>query len=447
MRRDEVLEHREALHEVGLDRPLDDLALRVGHEAAHPGELADLVERASGARVGHHEDGVRREQVGLHRVGDLVGRLRPDRDDALLALFLGHQAALVLALDLRDLLLVAGEDLLLRGRDHDVVLRDGDPGACRVLEGERLDRVEHRRDRVGAVLADEPVDERVELPLRERAVDDERHRFAVLDGVDERQLELALEDHAPGRREAHLVAAPVLDGLLQRDLLRVERELHLILARVPRQALHLELLRELLGRRRREVVLAVGEVVGAEHHVLRRRRERAPVGRREDVVRRQHQDPRLRLRLGAEREVDRHLVAVEVGVERVADERVHLDRLALDEHRLERLDPEAVERRGAVQEHRMLGDDLLEHVPDLRDHRLDVLLRRLDVLDGLPLDEPAHDERLEELERHQLRQARTGGASGSGRRRSPSGRSSRRACRAGSGGTAPACPSACRRAT
>jgi hypothetical protein len=52
----------------------------------------------------------------------------------------------------------------------------------------------------------------------------------------------------------------------------------------------------------------------------------------------------------------------------------------------------------------MLGDYLLEHVPDLGRHRFDVLLRRLDVLNGLPLDEPAHDERLEELERHQLRQ-------------------------------------------
>src|SRR5438067_1878404 len=38
-------------------------------------------------------------------------------------------------------------------------------------------------------------------------------------------------------------------------------------------------------------------------------------------------------------------------------------------------------------------------------HLVDVPLRRLDVLDDLPLDEPAHDERLEELERHQLRQA------------------------------------------
>ena len=81
-----------------------------------------------------------------------------------------------------------------------------------------------------------------------------------------------------------------------------------------------------------------------------------------------------------------------------------LDRLALDEHGLERLDPEAMQRGRAVQENRVLGDDLLEDVPDLRDHRLDHLLGRLDVLDGLPLDEPAHDERLEELERHELRQ-------------------------------------------
>ena len=58
--------------------------------------------------------------------------------------------------------------------------------------------------------------------------------------------------------------------------------------------------------------------------------------------------------------MDGHLVAVEVRVERVADERVDLDRLALDEHRLERLDAETVERRCAVQEHRMLGDHLFD---------------------------------------------------------------------------------------
>src|SRR4051794_25181349 len=83
---------------------------------------------------------------------------------------------------------------------------------------------------------------------------------------------------------------------------------------------------------------------------------------------------------------------------------MNLDRLALHQHRLERLDTQAVERRSAVEQHRVLLDDLLEDVPDLRDHRVDHLLGRLDVLHRLALDEPRHDERLEQLEGHQLRQ-------------------------------------------
>ena len=42
----------------------------------------------------------------LHRVGDHVGPLRPDVDDALVPLLLRDQAALVLGLDLGDALLV-----------------------------------------------------------------------------------------------------------------------------------------------------------------------------------------------------------------------------------------------------------------------------------------------------------------------------------------------------
>lgn len=61
-----------------------------------------------------------------------------------------------------------------------------------------------------------------------------------------------------------------------------------------------------------------------------------------------------------------HLVAVEVGVERGADQRVQLDRLALDQLRLERLDTEAVQRRRAVQQHRMLADHLIEDIPHFR---------------------------------------------------------------------------------
>ena len=113
VRRDEVLEHRQALHEVGLDRALDDLTLRIGHQTPHACELTDLVERAAGPGVGHHEDGVRLVEVVLHGIRDRFGRLRPDGHDPLVPLLLRHQASLVLALELAHLGLVPDEDLLL----------------------------------------------------------------------------------------------------------------------------------------------------------------------------------------------------------------------------------------------------------------------------------------------------------------------------------------------
>ena len=122
------------------------------------------------------------------------------------------------------------------------------------------------------------------------------------------------------------------------------------------------------------------------------------------LLRRQHQDPGLGLRLGRQRQVHRHLVTVEVRVERGADERVDLDGLALDQLRLEGLDAQAVQRRCAVEQHRVLGDDLFQHVPDDRARALDHPLGGLDVLRVVEVDQPLHDEGLEQLQRHLLGQ-------------------------------------------
>src|SRR5262249_21971867 len=58
VRRDEVVLHLEAFAEVRGDRRLDDLARRLRHQAAHAGELADLLLRSARARVGHDVDRV-----------------------------------------------------------------------------------------------------------------------------------------------------------------------------------------------------------------------------------------------------------------------------------------------------------------------------------------------------------------------------------------------------
>ena len=105
-----------------------------------------------------------------------------------------------------------------------------------------------------------------------------------------------------------------------------------------------------------------------------------------------------------------HLVTVEVGVEGRTHERVQLDGLALDELRLEGLDTETVQRRCTVQQHGVLGDDLLEHVPHLGTLTLDHALGGLDVLRVTEVDQALHHERLEQLERHRASAGRTGAA-------------------------------------
>ena len=54
----EVFQHRQAFAEVGLDRRFDDLAGGLGHQTAHAGQLANLLDAAAGAGVGHQEDRV-----------------------------------------------------------------------------------------------------------------------------------------------------------------------------------------------------------------------------------------------------------------------------------------------------------------------------------------------------------------------------------------------------
>ena len=103
----------------------------------------------------------------------------------------------------------------------------------------------------------------------------------------------------------------------------------------------------LFGRTDLRVVLK-RQVIRTEHHILGRHRYRLTVLRLDQVVRREHEESRLGLSLRRQRKVNRHLVAVEVGVKRGTYQRVQLERLALDQHRLERFDTQSVQGWRAV---------------------------------------------------------------------------------------------------
>ncbi len=110
---------------------------------------------------------------------------------------------------------------------------------------------------------------------------------------------------------------------------------------------------------------------------------------------REHQDTRLELCVVGQWNVHRHLVAVEVRVERGADHRVNTNRFAFDQHRLERLDAETMQCRGAIQKHRMPINDVLQNLPHLGTFFVHEFLRTLHRLYDAALNQLANDERLE----------------------------------------------------
>src|SRR6266480_4230728 len=130
--RDEVLEHRQAFAEVRLDRALDDLAdaagqllLRLRHQAAHAGELPDLVARAPTPGVEHHEHRVEPALGPLHGlhhgVRDVVVRVRPGVDHLVVALTEGDLAGGVRPLEPLDPALGVVQQARLLGRDLQVL--------------------------------------------------------------------------------------------------------------------------------------------------------------------------------------------------------------------------------------------------------------------------------------------------------------------------------------
>jgi hypothetical protein len=233
--RDEELEHRQTLAEVGLDRPRDDLALGVGHQALHAGDLAQLHPVASGTGVDHPEDGVGPGGVGDHLLGDLVGRLVPDLDEVFAALVVGHRTAVVELLHLGGAGFVLLDDLGLARRRDDVGDRDRRARAGGPVETGLLERVEGRGDLDLGVALGQVVDDHRQTLLVDRLVDERvvdrqglvEHRSAQggLQG-DDRHPALftrfdTLGQLEPGRR--HGVEQPDLHQRAQLDVARVER--------------------------------------------------------------------------------------------------------------------------------------------------------------------------------------------------------------------------------
>ncbi len=98
------------------------------------------------------------------------------------------------------------------------------------------------------------------------------------------------------------------------------------------------------------------EIVAAQNHILGWGCNGPAVSWREDIVDGKHEQPGLRLCFQGERQVNCHLVTVEVCIVCCTYKRVNLDCPAFHQHWLKSLDAEPVEGRCPVEEHRMFAD-------------------------------------------------------------------------------------------
>ncbi len=405
---DEILQHVQPFPEIGRDRRLDDRPVRLGHQPAHAGELADLLGAAARPGVRHHEDRIERllldhvppgvfhlvgTQLIHHRLGDHVVGMRPDVHNLVVTLAAGHQPGCILGLDVLDLGFGPGQDFEFLIRDHHILHTERCARPGRVVEpriheliGE-YDRLLQPHIAVGEVdetgdrlLVHVPVDQIEGHPLGKNL----REQGAAHGGIHD-PAHFAPISVLP----LHDLADPHLDLRMQTDHTAFVGAMHL-----GHIGEHHALAEDVDG--------LAGHVIQAEHHVLGRNDDWLAVRRRQDVVGGHHQHPRLDLRLQRQRHMNRHLIAVEVGIERRAHEGMQLDRLAFDQHRLEGLDTETVQRRGPVQHHRMFPDHPLEDVPDLGDLTLHHLLRGLDGRGQTAELELPEDEGFKQLQRHLL---------------------------------------------
>ncbi len=145
------------------------------------------------------------------------------------------------------------------------------------------------------------------------------------------------------------------------------------------------------------------DIVQTENHILRRHRDRITIRGVQNIVRTEHQELCLENRFVGQRQVNGHLVTIEVGVESGASQRVQLNSLTLNHLRLESQYTMTVQGRCTVQQYGVSLHYVLQNFVNHRLTAVDNLLGRLNGLDDTALDEFTNDERLIQFRCHLLR--------------------------------------------
>ncbi len=315
------------------------------------------------------------------RLRGLLFGVGPDIDQALISLLACDQAPLILLFNLSHLIFGSGYDLLFRFRNGDICHGDGSAGAGGVLIAQRLQSVQehgsirHAQSPITLVhqfrqaLFVHHLIQKAQF-FGQRLVKDETAQSAF--------LQLAV---IPQLNPGVVIQKAILHG--QDRLIQTRKSFSFSFGVLPLQR----------------------QVIAAQNHILGGGGDGPAVGGRENIVHRQHQEPCLCLGFQRERQVNCHLVAVEVCIIGRTNQRINLQGPAFHQHRLESLNAQPVESRSSVEHHRMLADYFLQNIPNLGFHPLYHPLGAFDIMGKSLVHKPFHHKGLKQFNGHFLRQA------------------------------------------
>ncbi len=312
----------------------------------------------------------------------------------------GDIAVLILHIEFFDLCVGIREDILFLRRNLRVNDSDGDTGNRRILIAECFNLIEDFRGCGCTVDPDTALDDFGEHTLLYELSDFEIELMLALGTVNKTEVlrNNFVEDEPADRTVDDLGDSSVALLLGDTDFnLGVKRDIVLVVRH--HRLIDIAEALTLAGF----AVLDHRQVIGAEDHVLCRDSNRHTIGGLEEVVCREHEEAGFGLCLGRKREVDSHLVAVEVRIERGTDERMELNGTTLYEYRLKCLDTESMEGRCTVEHDGVILDDIFECIPDIIVCAVNHLACALDVLDFAGIHQPFQYKGFKEFECHLLR--------------------------------------------
>jgi len=396
--RDKVLKHAQTFLEVRKNRVLDNLCtfstcfLRLGHQTTHTRELTNLFLRTTGTRIQHHVHGIETLVVrrdGLHEdVRKVVVNVCPCIDNLIVTLVVGDETHVVVHGDLLDFLVTTLNQFFFLLRNDDIVQVERQTSFEGHLITQVLDTIKEFCSTSNTDNLDDVADDVAQRLLRDNGIHESG--FNRYDFVN---------NNTTYRSFTHYLLNLTIHKVIHQHLHR-SMNVHLTLV-VGNQSLFGAIESETFTL---SPLTQLGNIVQTEYHILRRHSDRSTVSGIQNIVRLEHQHLCFQNCFIAQRQVNSHLVTVEVGIERGTCQRVELDSFAFNHLRLECLDTQTVQCRCTVEQYGMTLHYMLKDIEDNRFLAVYNLLGALHSLHDSALNELTDNERLVKFGSHQFRQ-------------------------------------------